>query len=460
MQEQMGIIEPDLIPHRFDPNRPQHVAPDDSSYKYWHDLPEYSPESPARYHIKRSKWGFWTNFTEDTSRIGNYPAIDLLRCEDGTRVNSPSIWYEKRRPELLELCQSQVWGRIPKEADKLHIDWTVTESEKECSQGAYIEKIIIGKIDISIYPKIKHAPIISGVLMQPKTADGHATPVIIQLNGSIPKQPNKAAIKECFSRGWAYLLMDCQALQPDDGGSMTDYIIGLLNHGNWRKPEDWGDMAAWSWGVGRLIDYCETDKSIDAKHVGVTGHSRYGKTALLCMAYEARTAIAYVSCSGTFGAAPMRSNWGENLEVLVSEQSYHWVCGNIYNYVGPVNEGSYLPRKSSLLKVDAHALLSLAAPRPVFINGGTTDHWANPFGMYTTCRDASPVYNLLGYPGLIMQDRAPRKDVGYIQGNIAYRLHTGGHTDTPDWPSFAKFAERFYPVYRPQADNPLDTTQR
>lgn len=471
MQLQLNALPLLLPPHREDPYRPKNVVPTDSSYKYWTDVEGYSPYSPAKYHVKRSQWGEWTNFKEVDQTLDGYDAIDLLTCEDGSPVKNVKIWEKKRRKELLQHCMQDVWGFVPEAASSLDIAWETSEKydsivfENNPSQTTssgdlsnrlsvkYLKKNYLGVIDSSMYPEIKHAPVIKAVLYQPVAFSENtsteksykkATPVMIQLGRGIDSQPNEICLRECFSRGWGYLIFECTALQPDKGMYLTDYLIGMLNKGNWRQPTDWGAMAAWSWGVGRIMDELSKDKSIAIDKIGVTGHSRYGKTALLAMVYEPRLSIAYVSCSGVLGAAPMRTNWGENLEVIASEGSYHWAAGNIFQWVGPLNEGEYMPRKRALLPMDAHALLSLVAPRPVFINAGNTDHWANPIGMYCTCRDASPVYALYGLNGLIMPDRTPIADKDYIDGNIGFRLHNGGHNDLQDWPAFGRFAERFW----------------
>ena len=477
MAAQLGVTFPYLLEHREDPNRPDHVVPTDSSYKYWTDVEGYAPNSPANYHVKRSQWGEWTNFTEDPARLGNYSPLDPLKYKNGKAVKNVRSWENKRSKEIFELCQREVWGVIPKEAGNLKVVWTEDSNtndvwrmldEPSNGKSNFVQRLgekikgrkssdipyrivqMTGSVDTSFYPEIRHQPKIAVRLYQP--AVSKPTPVIIQLCSSLASEPDPVVLEELFVRGWGYMLFDCTQLQPDNGKYMTDYLVGLLNKGNWRKPEDWGAMVAWSWGISRIIDHCTAIKSIDEKKIGVTGHSRYGKTSLVAMVYEPRLAIAYVSCSGCLGAAPMRTNYGENLEVMASEGSYFWASGNIFKWVGlekanrtTLRQENYqMPRKREEMPVDAHFLLALVAPRPIFINAGTTDYWANPMGMYCTCRDASPVYHLYGLSGLVMQDRAPIPDKEYIDGEIGFRLHTGGHTDRLDWPTFITFAEKYF----------------
>lgn len=238
-------------------------------------------------------------------------------------------------------------------------------------------------------------------------------------------------------------IFDPSFLQPDNGAGLTSYLIGLVNQGNWRKPTDWGALAAWSWGVSRLVDYFATDPDVDVNKIGVSGHSRYGKAAIVAMAYDQRLAIAFPSCAGSLGTKMNRRHWGQDLENSGWDQEYHWMAGNFFKWMGPLNTESYMPRKIENCPVDAHSLLSLCAPRPVFINGGNQDSWTDPYGMYLACVGATPVYELLGKKGIIMPDAKPQLDVGYISGDIAYRYHNGGHTDAPDWPAFFQFAVKY-----------------
>jgi hypothetical protein len=139
----------------------------------------------------------------------------------------------------------------------------------------------------------------------------------------------------------------------------------------------------------------------------------------------------------------IRRHWGEDLENLAWDREYQWMAGNIFKWFGPLQEGAYLPRKVELLPVDADALLALAAPRPVFISSGTADTWSDPYGTYLAVKGATLAYKLLGKQGLVMPDGKPRADVAYVQGELAYRVHSGGHDPEPDWPAFVKFARKY-----------------
>jgi len=225
------------------------------------------------------------------------------------------------------------------------------------------------------------------------------------------------------------------SIQADNGAGLTQGIIGLVNKGNYRKPDDWGSLRAWAWGAGRLLDYFETDKSVNAKKVGIEGHSRYGKAALVTMAYDSRFAIAFVSSSGEGGAKLHRRNAGELVENVAASGEYHWMAGNFIKYAGPLTPGD--------LPVDSHELIALCAPRPVLISAGDKgDAWVDVRGMFMATVAAGPVYRLLGKRDL-GTDVFPRLETPLINGELAFRQHSSGHTPAPNWPTFILFANRY-----------------
>ena len=441
---QLGINLPELPPKLEDPKAPKNTFPSDST------IPEGNWTDKAGHIITRSGHGLWNNYDDteeglfigqESWRIGEYTPIDLLKMHDGTVIISIDQWWFLRRPEILKDVQEQIWGVIPADSVLPEVTWTVTTTEGGIGASAYIEKTISGNIDTSRYPKVRNIPKITATLRIPSNING-PIPVMIVIGGgyftTIERyweftQPN----------GWGACVFNANHLQPDDGAFLTSYLIGLCNKGNWRKPTDWGTLAAWSWGISRLIDYFETDNDVDATKIGVSGHSRFGKATLVAMAYESRLAIAFPSCGGSLGTSMNRRHWGKDLENSGWDREYHWTAGNFFKWMGPLNEGKYLPRKVELCPVDAHSLLSLCAPRPVFLNAGTKDLWTDPYGIYLTGVGATPVYELLGEKGLVMTDEKPQVDEAYIKGLIGYRYHNGGHTDAPDWPAFFKFAKQY-----------------
>jgi hypothetical protein len=232
--------------------------------------------------------------------------------------------------------------------------------------------------------------------------------------------------------------------QADNGAGLTKGIIGLMNKGQPRKLDDWGTLRAWAWGASRALDYLETDKDVDARQVGLEGHSRFGKAVLVAMAFDPRFAIAYSSSSGEGGAKLYRHIFGEQMTNLASVSLYHWMDGNFLRYAGPLTPGD--------LPVDNHELIALAAPRPVFIGGGSStgdgyanprgDAWADPMGMFMVEVAAAPVYRLLGKKDLGTQDFPPI-ETALIDGDLGFRQHSGGHTPAPNWPTFLTFASHY-----------------
>jgi hypothetical protein len=218
---------------------------------------------------------------------------------------------------------------------------------------------------------------------------------------------------------------------------LTKGIIGLTNKGQHRKPDDWGALRAWAWGASRALDYFETDKSVNAKQVIIEGLSRYGKAAIVTMAYDSRFAVGFIGSSGAGGLKLLRHVYGEQVENLTSSGEYHWFAGNFLNYAGTV--------KVNDLPVDAHELVAMCSPRPVFISSGSLaieGGWVDAKGMFLGGAYASPVYELLGKKGLGTYDFPPI-ETALIDGEIAFRQHKGGHTTGPNWPTFLKYADKY-----------------
>ena len=236
--------------------------------------------------------------------------------------------------------------------------------------------------------------------------------------------------------------MNPGSIQADNGAGLRKGIIGLVNKGQPRKTDDWGALRAWAWGADRAMDYFETDKNVDAKRVAIQGHSRYGKAALVSMAYDPRIAIAFVSSSGEGGAKLHRRNFGELVENVTGESEYHWMAGNFLKYAGPL--------KWSDLPVDSHELIALCAPRPVFLSAGNlvdpaidighSDAWVDAKGTFLAGVGAGPVYRLLGKKDLGTHVFPPI-ETAILDGDLVFRQHSAGHTPNPNWPYFLAFAE-------------------
>jgi len=388
----------------------------------------------------------------DESKANPFPDLpDPLVLKNGQKVTTPEIWWNQRRSEIVEDFDREIYGRVPQNTPK--VNWKVIGINKG-SNGTMptITKHLVGHVDNSSYPLITVD--IRLTLTTPADAAG-PVPVIMQLSfdmskfrGVIPRSFDDWK-QQVLAKGWGYAVLIPTSFQTDNGGGLTQGIIGLCNKGQPRKPDDWGALRAWAWGASRALDYFETDKYVDAKQVGLEGLSRYGKAALVAMAYDQRFAIAFVSSSGEGGAKLHRRNWGEIVENLASSGEYHWMAGNFLKYAGPLNWND--------LPVDSHELIALCAPRPVFISAGTLnngDGWVDAKGMFMAAAAAAPVYRLLGKKDMGMTEFPP---VGtpLIDGDIAFRQHHNGHSSGPNWPTFLTFAQRYLkaPAAKP-ADMP------
>jgi hypothetical protein len=247
--------------------------------------------------------------------------------------------------------------------------------------------------------------------------------------------------EQTLAKGWGYVLLYPTSFQADNAGGLTRGIIGLCNHGQPRKLEDWGALRAWAWGAARVLDYLETDKAVDAKHVAVAGHSRFGKATLVTMAYDQRFAAAYVNSSGAGGADLARRRFGEQLENIAGGE-YYWMGGNYIKYAGTLTPAD--------MPVDMHELIALCAPRPVFIGGGTYkggDGWADVDGTFMAEVGADPVYKLLGKQGVSDDDglvtALPAVGTPLVAGELAFRQHPGGHNIQPNFATFLDWSSKY-----------------
>ena len=384
---------------------------------------------------------FYANY--DEAKANPFPNLpDPLVLNNGQPVTTPEMWWHQRRPEIVEDFDREIYGRVPPETPK--VDWeALSTTRTNNGQVPVITKRLAGHVDNSRFTNVTVD--IQVILSTPANATG-PVPVMLQFGFNFgafgrPRGTNAASggptwQQQVLARGWGYAVLTPNSVQADNGAGLTQGIIGLMNRGQPRQADDWGALRAWAWGASRTLDYFETDPAVDARQVGLEGHSRYGKAALVAMAYDPRFAIAYISSSGEGGAKLHRRNWGETVENVAGSGEYHWMAGNFIKYAGPLNWND--------LPVDSHELIALCAPRPVFISAGSTngDAWVDAKGMFLAAAAAGPVYTLLGKQDLGTTNFPPI-GTALVDGDIAFRQHTGGHTDAPNWPTFLNFAARY-----------------
>ncbi|PYQ89821.1 MAG: acetylxylan esterase [Acidobacteria bacterium] len=403
----------------------------------------------------------------DEARANPFPDLpEVLTLKNGRKVTTADMWWNERRPEIVEDFASEVIGRVPANVPK--VTWTVAAA-METTIGKYpvVGRQLAGRVDNSSYPAITVD--IQMIVVTPAGVK-RPVPVMIMFGGrGLPGLPgfvpagsrgrndagaatgaDSPATEQLIADGWGYVAISPASIQADNGAGLTKGIIGLVNKGQPRKPDDWGALRAWAWGASRALDYLETDRLVDAKTVGIEGVSRYGKAALVAMAFDTRFAVALVASSGEGGAKLHRRNWGEAVENLTASGEYHWMAGNFLKYGAA--DAAFGSRNAGDLPVDAHELIALCAPRPTFISYGIPEKgdakWLDHQGSYMAAIAAGPVFRLLGARDLGRSDdykteKMPGVNVGLLDGQLAWRQHDGGHTDGPNWQYFIPWADKF-----------------
>ena len=416
----------------------------------------------------------------DESKANPFPNLpDALTLKNGERVTTPEMWWKQRRPEIVEDFEREVIGRVPKDVPS--VTWTVEKTVREMV-GAHpvIGKRLVGRVDNSSDPQISVE--IQMVVVTPADAKGPVPAMIMFGRPLLPGEPLPAGrgfpafngprpTDELIADGWGYATVNPVSIQADNGAGLTKGIIGLVNKGQPRKPDDWGALRAWAWGASRGLDYLESDQAVDAKHVGIEGVSRYGKAALVTMAFDQRFYVVLVGSSGEGGAKLHRRNWGEAVENLTGSGEYHWMAGNFLKY--GASDAAFGSKNAGDLPVDAHELIALCAPRLTFISYGVPEKgdakWLDHEGSYMATVAAGPVFRLLGARDLGTAEdyhtaKMPPVNVGLLDGQLAWRQHDGGHTDGPNWKYFIAWADRF--MDRPgaavlsRADQPVPRSDR
>jgi hypothetical protein len=371
------------------------------------------------------KTGHVSNY--DESKVRAFTLPDPLVAANGARVRDERAW-RTRRAEILRLYETEIYGRIPARTPR--VTWTVGETDAAARDGAAIRKRITGAIETADAAQPLR---INLTLLMPARTE-KPVPVILVLSfgaaGAAATEPPVAA--DILARGWGYATIVYQDIQPDRINTFNQGVIGATHGSGQPAPDEWGAIGAWAWGASRVIDYLATDASVNAKQVAVFGHSRLGKTALWASALDERIAAVYASCSGEMGAALARRDWGETVDDMAQNFPY-WFAGNFQKWVGRWND----------MPVDAHMLIALSAPRPVFATGGTGDQWADPVGMFQAEVAAGPVYRLLGKKDL-GTTKLPPLDKPLVDGDLGWHYHTGGHSATKeDWEAFLEFVAKY-----------------
>lgn len=360
---------------------------------------------------------------------------DPLTTPAGSVVSTPAQWLATRRSEILELFRSNVYGRRPiGRPDDLRFQ--VEDVDPNAMAGRATRK----QVDIHFSGPGGTGRITLGVLIPnevPKPAPGFVLISIKDRDHTDPTREKKSPFwpaERLIERGYAATAFHYSDLDPDEFDDFQDGVHGIYDpKESKRSPDAWGSVAAWAWGASRVMDYFESEPEIDARHIGVVGHSRGGKAALWCGAEDERFALTVSNNSGCTGAALARNRKGESIE-NINTMFPHWFCQNYKSFNGREDE----------LPVDQHELLALLAPRLLYVASASEDHWADPEGEFLACVHAEPVYRLFGLPGLNTATM-PEIQAPLHSGLLGHHIRRGAHDLTEyDWDRFMDFADRHW----------------
>lgn len=365
-----------------------------------------------------------------------YTIPDPLTCADGTKVTTREQWEQKGRPETLELFRKYVYGRSPVSA---HVATEVIATDDKAMEGKATHKTV--RITVSDTPGAK-AFSFEAHVMVPNGLKGPAPAFLLINNRPVSSADPTRMTKNDFwpaeeivGRGYAAAVFQTQDVDPDKNGpeARAKGVRAVVSSPGKEGEDAWGTIAAWAWGASRVLDYLQTDPSIDGKRVAVVGHSRGGKTALWAAAEDRRFAMACSNDSGCTGAALNRRVFGETVAIINKGFPY-WFCGNFHKY----------DNKESELPVDQNQLIACIAPRAVCVASADQDLWADPRGEFLSLAHATPVYALYGNP-VIGDGEMPALEKPLERGKVHYHVRRGVHNLTAyDWGCYLDFADRVW----------------
>ena len=388
----------------------------------------------------------------DESKVPEYVLPELLKGSDGKKITNVKEWEKIRRPELMELFATQVYGRTP--LDTIDVSYELLTENPKALNGKATSKQV--KFIFSNRKKSIEAILLMYIPNEPKEKvpvfvgynfkGNHTTtldttilysPVFDLIKDPVLErgsQSSRWAYDKIIDRGYAVATMCYHDIFPDKA-ELKDYsIISLFPEYDSKvtAPDEWQAIGAWAWGSSRIVDFLETQERIDSDKIAIMGHSRQGKAALWAGAQDERFRVVISNDSGCGGAALSRRKFGETLSII-NNAFPHWFCKNFSQY----------NNKEETLPIDQHQLLALIAPRKVYVASADKDQWADPKGEFLSTYHASPVYQLYGL-NPIKTDKMPEIHQPIME-DIGYHIRTGVHDVTDyDWKCFMDFADKHF----------------
>jgi hypothetical protein len=392
--------------------------------------------------------GIPANYTE--AKVGEYKLPNPLTLANGQPVKDAKTWFETRRPEIVKLFEQNQYGRAPAEHE--NVSFEVFEKSSPAFDGKAIRRQVTihfskdksgPKADLLIYlpPGTKKpVPLLlnvsfsanSNTVEDPGVTEGQIWNREKQrVPASSGRRFGRLNVLPTLERGFGIATIYYGDIDPDFDGGLPHGIRSLyLKPGQTEPaPDEWGSIAAWGWGLSRVVDYFESYADVDAKRVALMGVSRLGKTVMWAGARDTRFAMVIASCSGEGGAALSRRNYGERIKHLTVRYGYQF-AKNYGNWSDKVDE----------FPVDANLLVALVAPRPLLLQTGNTDRWSDPQGEFDAAVAGGRVYEFLGKKTLGTDKLPPAGQP--VLNDIGFLMHDGGHGTVPtDWDVFLNFME-------------------
>ena len=389
----------------------------------------------------------------EESKVPSYTLPDPLLTEAGKVVKNRRQWEKVRRPELMALFETEMFGKMPGKPVDMH--FKLLSSDAEALGGKATRKEVAVYFDAAekVYmvllmyvPNDRKGPVPAFLGVNFKGNHGTTTdpevsmPTDQQLEGYGPNyklqergaNAHRWPYEYVISQGYAVVTFSREDVDPDWHDGFRNGVHAVMDKGLERKADSWGTVATWSWGLSRALDYLETDKDIDSRKVAVIGHSRLGKAALWAGAVDQRFALVISNNSGCSGAAISRRQFGEHL-LRINTTFPHWFCENYKKYNS----------KEDTLPFDQHELIAMIAPRPVYVASASSDHWADPKGEMLALANASPVYELYGYEGFHAEELPP-VNTPMVTDRMGYHMREGKHNIVLyDWQQYVAFADKY-----------------